>query len=109
MLLADWCVHRRGVDPVAAYRGRFNSIEDLTGLVGVSSLPRVFGRLIRVAGMSMICRPVYGDLAMITVEDGGGPRGAIVGDGYIVLSKGVGLTRVPFSAARRVAAWSIDG
>lgn len=102
-------MQRRGVDPVAVFRGKFKSVDELATLVGVRTLPRAFGRLIGAAGMRMTTRPVYGDIAMITIEDGGGPRGAIVGAGYIVLAKGIGLSRIPFASARRVAAWSIDG
>lgn len=77
--------------------------------MGVRGLPHVFGRLIRQAGMRMTSAPVFGDIAVIVASDGNGPRGAIVTRGYIVASKGGGLSRISFSAARRVAAWSIDG
>ena len=102
-MLADWCLAEMGIDPAREIRGRYDTIDEAMHLLGVSSLPMVFGRLCRAAGIPLTTRPRYGDIAMI--ELGGSVRGAIRTFGYVVRSQNAGISRV--TTARLVAAWSV--
>lgn len=101
--LADWCQREIGVDPGHEIRGRYRTVDEAKALLGVSSLPMVFGRLCRRAGIRLTARPAYGDICMI--ELGGSVRGAIRTAGYAVLAQGAGISRI--NRARLVAAWSV--
>jgi hypothetical protein len=103
LMLADWCLSELGVDPARLMRGQYETVDEAKALLGVSSLPMVFGRLCRHAGIPMTTRPQYGDICMIKL--GGSVRGAIKTSGYVVLSQGAGISRV--RDARLVAAWSV--
>lgn len=102
-MLADWCLCEIGIDPARSIRGRYETVDQAMALLGVTSLPMVFGRLCRRAGIPMTTRPGYGDICMI--ELGGEVRGAIKAGGYVVLAPCVGVSRV--GDARVVAAWSV--
>ncbi|MDB6085550.1 MAG: hypothetical protein JWN43_3431 [Gammaproteobacteria bacterium] len=104
-MLADWCLREMGADPAADIRAQYSSVEEAQCFVGVSTLPQVFGRLFRSVGLKLTKSPAYGDVAMIKI--GEMPvRGAIVATGYVVVGD-AGIARVPKSAARLVAAWSV--
>lgn len=103
LLLADWCFAERGVDPAEPIRGAYDTVDEAKQLLNVSSLPMVFGRLCRGAGIRLTTTPEYGDICMI--ELGGAVRGAIRTAGYVVLAEGGGISRV--NKARLVAAWSV--
>jgi hypothetical protein len=103
--LADWCLSERGIDPARSLRGMYDSVEEASKLVGVSNLPKVFGRMLCASGFRITKKPVYGDIAMIKIGDSP-VRGAIVTNGYVVLANGFGISKI--SNARLVAAWSIN-
>lgn len=105
MLLADWCGRIIGRDPAVCIRGRYASTSEAMALVGVKSLPMLFARLCRAAGLRLTTQPAYGDICII--ELGGVVRGAIRTRGYVVIGEGAGISRVV--RARLVAAWSVHG
>jgi hypothetical protein len=105
LFVADWCAEARGVDPGRTIRGRYGDLTEGLTLVGVSSLPMAFHRLLVAAGLRQTRSPKCGDIALIALGDGM-VRGAIVTSlGYVVLAE-KGLSRVSF-AARRIAAWTV--
>jgi hypothetical protein len=107
LMLADWCLAERGIDPAASIREKYSSVDEAQQFVGVGSLPQVFGRMLRASGIHLTTSPVYGDIAMIKIGDAP-VRGAIVTNGYVILSEGVGISRIEINHARLVAAWSIN-
>jgi hypothetical protein len=104
LFLADWCLSETGVDPGRLIRGMYASTAEAQDFVGVSNLPKVFGRCFLASGFKLTKRPAYGDIAMIRIGDAP-VRGAIVTDGFVVLSNVAGISRV--RTARVVAAWSV--
>jgi hypothetical protein len=108
LLLADWCFEVSGIDPTAALRGKYRSVDEVQKLIGVSNLPHAFGRMLLAAGFRLTKTPVYGDVAMIKPA-GSDICGAIVTTGYVVLTRGGGLSRIRRDHARLVAAWSVGG
>jgi hypothetical protein len=108
ILLADWCLEVRGVDPAAKVRGRYNSIDEAHALVGTRSLPALFNKLFRSVGVKRTRDPIYGDVAMIQIVGDTDLRGAIVTGGYVVIAAGGGLSRVRHHCARRAVAWSLQ-
>jgi hypothetical protein len=63
LMLADWRLAEIGIDPAREIRGHYDSTDEAMHLLGVSSLPMVFGRLCRAAGISLTTRPRYGGCA----------------------------------------------
>lgn len=107
LLIADWCLELRGVDPAASIRGLYQSVEGANALVGTRSLPALFNRLLRDVGVKRTRDPVYGDAAMIRIGDSD-LRGAIVTSGYVVVAAGGGVSRISHTLARRICAWSMN-
>lgn len=66
-LAADWVRLRRGVDPVAFFRG-YDEARALALLSCPGSLLRLAGRALREAGLRMTRHPVPGDVAVLLVE-----------------------------------------
>lgn len=65
MWVADWCVQRWGVDPAAAYRGRYRDEAEMLALTADGLLPLVapcmtFARLVEA--------PQDGDVAVVKAE-----------------------------------------
>ena len=105
---ADWCKAARGTDPASEIRSRYHDLNSGLALAGAKNLPAAFRRLLRSAGLRSTRSPVVGDIALIALADLQ-PRGTIVArSGYVLLGEGLGLSRVRFEGARRLAAWSID-
>jgi hypothetical protein len=107
LFLADWCKVRLGVDPARELRAKYSTVEEAKRIMATGMLPIVFSRLLRRAGIPLTKTPMFGDVAMVHMNNGGA-RGAIVGmRGYITLAQGMGITRISFTRARRIAAWAL--
>lgn len=105
LFVADWCAEVRGIDPAAEIRGRYDTLEQALALTGTRTLPAMFDRLLRGAGLTRTRHLAYGDIAVIRIANGP-PRGAIVTKGFVVVGE-IGLSRVPLADARVVCSWSV--
>jgi hypothetical protein len=105
LLIADWCLEVCGVDPGHRMRGRYDSVETAKAAAGRTSLAALFNAELRAIGIKLTREPLFGDAAMIISRDGN-LRGALVTSGYVLIDED-GISRVAFSEARRVCAWSV--
>lgn len=110
LFIADWIVARRGVDLMAGYRGRYDSLLAAEALVraegGHGGLPRAVGRALRRAELPRTRNPQPGDVGMV-VLGGGLATCAIATRRGWALRMDDGLASLPPSKLRVVAAWSV--
>jgi hypothetical protein len=105
MLVADWVSIKRGVDPAAFCRG----YDEPAAAALVSCwgpLPRAMGRVLRCAGVAMTAHPKPGDIAAIAL-DGLAHCAIRTTRGWVTRLQPGGLTSLPDSRVRVVAAWSV--
>lgn len=106
---ADWCVEVTGRDPAAGLRGRYSTEAELAALGGWRGVPGLFAQGYRSIGIGRTVQPATGDVALLSIS-GAPVVGAIVLQSVaFVLSQGGGVSRVPLSYVRVVAAWGLNG
>jgi len=100
----DWVVEQRGVDPMAAFRGRYDSRHSAAQVLQASGgfIPTVIATL-QAAGLLETMDPSVGDIGLIQTKSG--PLLAIRGSaGWVAKSPGAGLCRAEFPVIR---AWAV--
>lgn len=105
MLVADWIVAKRGVDPVAFCRG-YDAAEAAALVQRWGPLPRAMGRVLRHLGIRMTTDPEPGDIAAIAL-DGAAHCAIRTGRGWVTRLESGGLTLLPASRVRLLAAWRV--
>lgn len=115
MVLADWVVLRRGVDPLARWRGTYTTHGGARmGLRVAGGMEALLSHAFASVGLERAAEPVAGDVGLVSApfawRNGRAlwrPTGAIcVGDGWVMAAdRGLVIARPP--SIKLIKAWAV--